>query len=153
VRRVDAWLEAQDKKKKEKEGKEGAVPAEDDNCSAKPEKTLEERRKYLLDVLLDEPFAQGAGATVLEANLLSSPDWGFKFEDVDFDPVRIWHGAKDGNSPIAVMRYLAQRLPHGILTEYENDTHYTMFSHLEQALTELARDHDAHGSEASSFST
>ena len=151
VRRVDAWLEAQDKKKEEKRGT-GTVPIDDETSSAKPQKTLAERRKYLLDVLLDEPFAQGAGATVLEANLLSSPDWGFKFEDVNFDPVRIWHGAKDSNSPIAVIRYLTQRLPHGVLTEYENDTHYTMFAHLEEALTELAKDYDVHASEASSSS-
>lgn len=89
------------------------------------------RRKNLLDVLPDEPFPQGTRAPVPEADLLSSPDWGFKFEDVEFDPVRIGHGTKDGNSPIAVMWYLAQRLPHGVLTEYENDTLYTMFSHLE----------------------
>jgi pimeloyl-ACP methyl ester carboxylesterase len=152
VRRLDAWLEAQDKKKMEKEKKESAESIGDDTSSEKPKKSLEERRKYLFDVLMDEPFAQGADATVLEADLLSAPDWGFKFEDVDFDPVRIWHGAKDGNSPIAVMRYLAQRLPHGVLTEYENDTHYTMFAHLEEALTELARDYDAHASEASSSS-
>lgn len=151
VRRVDAWLEAQDNKKKEKE-QEDVAPIEDEALSAKPKKTPTQRRKYLLDVLINEPFAQGASATVLEADLLSSPDWGFKFEDVDFDPVRIWHGSQDGNSPIAAIKYLAQRLPHGVLTEYEHDTHYTMFAHLEEALTELARDYDAHASEASSSS-
>ncbi|RAO70595.1 uncharacterized protein BHQ10_006607 [Talaromyces amestolkiae] len=151
VRRVDAWLEAQDKKKKEKE-QESAASIENDTSIANPKKTPAERRKYLLDVLINEPFVQGASATVLEADLLSSPDWGFKFEDVDFDPVRIWHGSKDGNSPIAAIKYLAQRLPHGVLTEYENDTHYTMFSHLEEALTELARDYDAHASDISSTS-
>ncbi|EED14994.1 conserved hypothetical protein [Talaromyces stipitatus ATCC 10500] len=147
VRRIDAWLEAQDKKEKENED---AAASEEKSSATKltKTKTLEERRNYLLRLLIDEPFAQSVDATVLEARLLSSQDWGFKFEDVDFDPVRIWHGAKDGNSPIAVIRYLAQRLPHGVLREYENDTHYTMFPHLEEALMELAGDHDTHPSKA-----
>lgn len=148
VRRIDTWIEAQDKKKKDKEELEKRSENESDNetepVEGKQTKTIEERRNYLLDAVLNEPFAHGVDATVLEADLLSSLDWGFKFEDVDFDPVRMWHGAKDGNAPIVLMRYLAERLPHGVLREYENDTHYTMFPHIEEALAELAKDFDAY---------
>jgi pimeloyl-ACP methyl ester carboxylesterase len=138
VRRIDAWLKATDEKKRE-----GPGPSGNQDASLNPKKTIEERRDYLIRVLIGEPFAQGVDATVLEADLLSAPDWGFKLEEVDFDPVRIWHGAKDSNAPIVAIRYLADRVPHSILREYENDTHYTMAPRLEDALAELAADFDS----------
>lgn len=143
TKRVDAWLEAERRKKEEKEGTSVDQPA----------KTTKERREYLLRVLIDEPFRQGTDAAVLEADLLSSQDWGFKLEDVDFNPIRIWHGAKDGNSPIEMIRYMAEKLSHSVLREYENDTHYTMLPHLEEALTELSKDYDASTPEESGSSS
>lgn len=103
------------------------------------------RREHLLRILANEPFRQGAAATVWETKLLSAQDWGFRFEDVDFDPVRIWHGAKDANSPVVMMRYLAGRLPHGELTEFADDTHYTMFPHVEGAMEELVSEEAKQG--------
>ena len=93
-----------------------------------------------MDMLFNEPFAQGSDVFVLEARLLSAPDWGFRLEDVDCGPVRIWHGAEDANAPIAGIRYLADRLPGSVLCEFEGDTHFTMFGHLDRALGEMAAD-------------
>jgi pimeloyl-ACP methyl ester carboxylesterase len=97
--------------------------------------TTEERRERLLNMAFGG-FAQGSRAMVQEARLLSAQSWGFKLEDVDYDPVRIWHGSKDMNSPIEMIRYMAKRLPHGILIELD-DTHFTMARHVVTALSEL----------------
>jgi hypothetical protein len=87
--------------------------------------------------LLFEGFRQGSKAFVQEAILLSNVTWGFRFEDVDYDPIRIWHGSNDVNAPIEAIRYMNQRLPHSILTEFAGDTHFTMAKHFSQALDEL----------------
>lgn len=130
---MNRWLEEADKKK-------GA--STDSNEMGKDTKpatitTTEERRQNLLRMLLYEPFVQGSAAAVHEALLLSSSDWGFRFENVQYDTVQIWHGAKDKNAPAVAMRYLAERLPHCTYTEFEEDTHYTMWAHFESALVDL----------------
>lgn len=133
TRRIDRWLEAQGRE--EEDGSRAAL-VED----GAPKRTTAQRREDLLRMLIDEPFAQNAEAAVHEARLLSSPDWGFRLEDVEYHVVRIWHGADDNNAPVVMIRYLAERLPHCVLQEFEGDTHYTMFKHLEGALSELIQD-------------
>jgi pimeloyl-ACP methyl ester carboxylesterase len=133
ARRIDHWLEKEDEKKEvEDQGlnKETA-------SKLISRKTTAERRLELMHALLEEPFAQGGKAAVDEAKLLSSVDWGFSFEEVKCNPVRIWHGAKDTNAPVAMIRYMVQRLPHCIYREFQDDTHYTMFKHLEGAIAEI----------------
>ncbi|KAK7426891.1 hypothetical protein QQZ08_006637 [Neonectria magnoliae] len=133
-RRIDAFLQGLRDKEKAKTKAKAEDAGRDD---ATPERTIPEVREELVRMLLEEPFRQGAEATVHEARLLSSQDWGFEFEDVDYDAVRMWHGVEDQNAPVAMIRYMAERLPHGVLREFEGDTHYTMFKHLEGALAEL----------------
>ncbi|KAL4908632.1 hypothetical protein BDW74DRAFT_102288 [Aspergillus multicolor] len=58
----------------------------------------EERREMMLRMVF-QAFAQGGAATVHEAVLLTH-DWVFRFEDITYDGVRIWHGKKDAQSPI-----------------------------------------------------
>lgn len=93
----------------------------------------------LVRTLLSEPFAQGAQAAVEEAKILSDQDWGFKLEDVTYSQIKIWHGVRDKNAPITMMRYLAEKLPNSILYE-SDDTHYTMGNHIEAALAELVHE-------------
>lgn len=128
TRRIDGWLEAQDLKKED-----APVPTEEET----PKRPTAERRQDLIRMLIDEPFAQSAEAAVLEARLLSAQDWGFRLEDVEYDAIRLWHGAEDKNAPTVMIRYMVERLPHCVLREFEGDTHYTMFKHVEGALAEL----------------
>ncbi|KAH7152887.1 Alpha/Beta hydrolase protein [Dactylonectria macrodidyma] len=136
ARRIDGWLLTM-----REFAKHVQVPPAGDTKKPLEEKederTIPEVREELLRVLFDEPFAQGATAAVHEAKLLSDQDWGFALEDVDYDTVRLWHGAKDTNAPAVMIRYMADKLPHAVLREFEGDTHYTMFKHLEGALAEL----------------
>jgi pimeloyl-ACP methyl ester carboxylesterase len=128
TRRIDSWLEAAWRKRKE---------AEPEAIEEEETRTTAERRLELVRMLIDEPFAQQAEAAAHEAKLLSAQDWGFRLEDVEYDVVRIWHGAQDTNAPMAMIRYMVERLPHCVLHEFEGDTHYTMFKHVEGALKEL----------------
>lgn len=115
TRWIDGWLEKQ-------------------SSTEKGTLSIEERRQMLLDVTF-EAFVQGSSATVQEAVLLSH-DWGFKFEDVLYDKVRIWHGVRDTNAPIEMIRYMAGRMPYCVLTEFD-DTHYTVARHIDRILEEL----------------
>ncbi|EWY90132.1 hypothetical protein FOYG_07747 [Fusarium oxysporum NRRL 32931] len=121
-RRLSKWLEAQHKK----EEAESEAP--------KPKSlSLEE----LVEMVLDEPFRQGADGAVHEMNLLTSKNWGFDLEKVQYDNIQIWHGKKDVNAPIQMIRYMAERIRGCELHEFEDETHYTMYKHFEPALREL----------------
>ncbi|KAJ5439905.1 uncharacterized protein N7458_010903 [Penicillium daleae] len=83
-----------------------------------------------------EAFRQGTGPAVYDAQLLTS-SWGIKFEDVTYNKIRIWHGTKDVNAPVEMMRYLAERLPHCELKEFPEATHFTLQRYLDQILSEM----------------
>lgn len=70
TRRIDAWLDT--------------VTQKDE-----AQLTVEERREHLLRMVFDG-FAQGAKGAVHETRLLVE-NWGFKFEDVDFDKIQLWY--------------------------------------------------------------
>lgn len=80
-------------------------------------------RKRLLGIVF-EAFRHGSAGLVHEARLLTH-DWGFRFEDVVYDKVMLWHGTKDTNAPISQIRYLAAKLPHHELVEYDSN-HYIL---------------------------
>ncbi|RYP76037.1 hypothetical protein DL769_003694 [Monosporascus sp. CRB-8-3] len=93
-------------------------------------------REQLLRIFL-EPFAQGSRGFVQEAYILTHP-YGFHLEDVQFErKVKIWHGTKDTNSPIRMVRYMKERLPHCELYELEGETHFTIRKYLEEVVVKL----------------
>ncbi|QSS62362.1 hypothetical protein I7I51_04540, partial [Histoplasma capsulatum] len=95
----------------------------DADCS-KPSNDKERREQFLQ--LIFEPFANGSAGFVQETQLLSAGDWGFRFEDVNFHDVLMWHGTADVNSPIRMIRYMAERIPHCVLKEFEGVDHYSL---------------------------
>lgn len=115
IRRIDTWL---NKTNGETDGS-----------------TTEERRKRFLRLIL-EGFAQGSSAFIEEAKLLTQ-DWGFRFEDVGYDRIQLWHGTEDKNAPIRMVRYMVERLPHGVLHEFKGESHWTLFRQLENILSNL----------------
>ncbi|KAF9774587.1 hypothetical protein IL306_007387 [Fusarium sp. DS 682] len=128
ARRLNKWLEAQHKKE------------ESETDVSKPKfMSLEE----LVEMVLDEPFRQGAGAAVHEMDLLTSKDWGFQLEEVKYENIQIWHGQKDANAPIQMIRWMAERIQGSELHEFEDETHYTMYKHFELALRKLVQDEAA----------
>jgi len=129
---VTRWIDGLLEKLRSKEAKEEKELGLGEDVQL----TTEESRERMLRLLF-EGFRQGSTELVHEARLLSDVDWGFRLEDVDYDPVKIWHGSKDANAPIEAIRYMAERLPHSVLTEFGDDTHYTMAKYFSQALNEL----------------
>ncbi len=127
---VTRWLDGFLEQLKQKREKEGQLPVEGEENS-----TAEERRARLIQIAF-EGFAQGAEGFVYETQLLTQ-DWGFRFEDVTYEKIRIWHGVQDKNAPIEMMRYMAERLPHAELKEYEGEDHFAISQHLEEILDEL----------------
>ncbi|KAH9909721.1 alpha/beta hydrolase [Xylariomycetidae sp. FL2044] len=130
TRRIDGWLEAQRRKKKPDADTGERVVVE------RAPVVVAEQRETLLRGLFDG-FAQGPRGFVHEARLLSAPSWGFRFEDVAYGPVRVWHGTADVSAPYPMIRWMVERLPHAVLKDCEGDTHYTMGRHLEEILVEM----------------
>jgi pimeloyl-ACP methyl ester carboxylesterase len=124
---IDALLEAEHKKQQEE--------AWDLGDEESKSRTVEEKRKRAVRMLL-EAFAQGSQASVQEARLLTG-DWGFKFEDITYDKIQIWHGTKDINAPIGQIRYMAEHLPHVALKEYEGEDHFEVVKHIKEIIGEF----------------
>lgn len=116
--------------------KAAATAGKDIPESEKSPEAVEVRRERLLSVLL-EPFAQGSRGFVQEAYLLSHP-YGFRLENVRFEKkIQIWHGTKDTNSPIEMVRYMKERLGHCDLHELDGETHFTIMKRLENIVIQL----------------
>lgn len=135
TRRIDAWLEGVERKEKEAAVAKAAAGDAPVDEEVEDKRTLAERREELIHIGF-EAFAQGAAGAVRDAQL-TGQDWGFKTEDVTYDPILFWHGTKDINVPLAWVRPMAERLPHGVFKEYEGETHFTLVKHLEDILVEL----------------
>lgn len=139
--KIDGLLE---KASKEKAGKEKKEDSEDGVLISKtegeegselpPVRSTAQRREGLMGLFF-EGFAQGAAELVREAKLLSQ-DWGFRFEDIGFDRVLIWHGSKDINAPVERIRSMAEQIPHCVLKEFD-ENHFGMGHHLEEVFDEL----------------
>jgi len=121
TRRLDAWLERIKQMEKKQKGEGRTEEAGD---TGKEPARAGEARERLFEIAF-EGFAQGTRAAVDEALLLSD-DWGFRLEDVSYDKIQMWHGAKDVNSPIRLARFMAERLPHCVLREFDHDDHYSV---------------------------
>jgi pimeloyl-ACP methyl ester carboxylesterase len=130
-------LNRQDKAEEEKRRKEEARKGVKYPKGYKPPKpkTAEERRQRKMDIMF-EPYAQGTAGAVQEAALMSG-DWGIKFEEVRHPKVLIWHGTKDFNAPLAMVKYMADGIPGSTLKVYEGEGHSGLTSRIEEIVGEL----------------
>src|SRR5215468_10801284 len=60
-------------------------------------------------VSISETYRQGVQGAVYEGRLYGR-DWGFKLEDIVFQPLYLWHGVLDTNVPIGMARGMAATL-------------------------------------------
>ncbi|KAI3320137.1 alpha/beta hydrolase [Xylariaceae sp. AK1471] len=140
-RAIDRWLE---KISIEKGGeRETPIPSTTTLTTSQPNPSpaattasIKEKREALLRFVF-ETFRQGTAPMVRESQLLTWEGWGLPLEEVKYDKILIWHGTEDGQSPIRMVRYLAQHLPHCELREFEGETHFTLVKHLGHMLEEL----------------
>jgi pimeloyl-ACP methyl ester carboxylesterase len=83
-------------------------------------------------------FCQGAEAAALEGRLYASP-WGFRLEEVAFNPIYLWHGEKDVNVPIGMARAAASQLAHCQASFYPDEAHLSLpVNHAEEILRLIA---------------
>jgi pimeloyl-ACP methyl ester carboxylesterase len=76
-----------------------------------------------------ETYRQGVRGAVYEGRLYGG-DWGFWLEDVTFQPLYLWHGARDINVPIGMARGVARLLAGCTATYYPDDGHFsTLLNH------------------------
>jgi pimeloyl-ACP methyl ester carboxylesterase len=83
-----------------------------------------------------EALRQGTRGFALEARLLVRP-WGFRLEEIRV-PVHIWHGTEDVDTPVAMGRVVAARIPNSHLTICPGEGHMLLFPHWEEILTQLS---------------
>jgi pimeloyl-ACP methyl ester carboxylesterase len=70
-----------------------------------------------------ETYRQGARGAVYEGRLYGR-DWGFRLEDIAFQPLYLWHGTADTNVPIGMARGVAGRLSRCQATYYPDEGHF-----------------------------
>jgi pimeloyl-ACP methyl ester carboxylesterase len=76
-----------------------------------------------------EAYHQGVRGAVCEARLYAR-DWGFQLEDIAFQPLYLWHGARDTFAPIERARAVADKLAHCRATYYPDEGHFsTLLNH------------------------
>jgi len=81
-------------------------------------------------------FRQGVRGQVRDWGIMASP-WGFRPEEINV-PIHLYHGGLDDRVPVDHARDLASRVPHANLTEYPNEGHMLIFSHVEEFLITTA---------------
>ena len=82
-----------------------------------------------------EGLRQGTRGFALEARLLTR-GWGFRLEEIRL-PVYVWHGSADVDTPVAMGRAVAARLPNCHLTVCPGEGHMLLFPHWEEILSQL----------------
>jgi pimeloyl-ACP methyl ester carboxylesterase len=90
--------------------------------------------KQILEPTIAEAFRKGGKGQARELRLLARP-WGFRLEDIRV-PVRLWHGERDPNSPVAMARHVAAMIPDCRATYYPDEGHLFFVG---ERLTEILR--------------
>lgn len=131
------------------------VPVLQQESPAKAEEMMRKQAKYLpkedreefskpgaveaFAKLWRESHRQGARGYV-EDSKLSTAHWGFEVQDVGYPGVKLHYGGKDVNTPPNMGKYLAARLPNAVYNEFPGKSHFTMWDHIEEILTDMLED-------------
>ena len=84
-----------------------------------------------------ETYHQGVQGAVYEGRLYGR-DWGFKLEDIAFQPLPLWHGTSDTNVPIGMARGMAGKLAGCAATYYPDEGHFsTLLNHQPEVFSAL----------------
>ncbi|KPI40398.1 uncharacterized protein AB675_7717 [Cyphellophora attinorum] len=86
--------------------------------------------------LWQEVYRQGVDGHI-EDSSVQLDDWGFRLEDVGYPGIKLWYGEKDVNTPPNMGKYLAARLEASVYKEYPGKSHFTMWQHIEEILSDL----------------
>ena len=85
-----------------------------------------------------EAFRQGSRGPAYDAAIFSRP-WGFALEEIAFENIYLWHGARDVHVPITMARSVATKLPHCHTHYFAAADHMTVvFNHLAEILQTMS---------------
>ncbi|CAK7224504.1 hypothetical protein SBRCBS47491_005574 [Sporothrix bragantina] len=120
----------------------------DEEDDATPKRTIPQRREAVIRGLFDT-FAQGYRGTLEDARVLAS-DYGFQYEEITFDPVMVWHGDEDVNTPLPWIKLITDRMPHANLQVYPGKSHYTLAQEIDEIMAHFSPEADTKKDTASS---
>ena len=104
-----------------------------------PDRTLLQREEIARGFMacFEEACRNGPRGPASDVALIARP-WGFVLADIKV-PVRLWHGERDRNVPVASGRYFAAVLPNCRATFYPEDAHLSVpLQHQDEILAALA---------------
>jgi pimeloyl-ACP methyl ester carboxylesterase len=106
--------------------------------AARPDKRLIVRSEVRQRILgsFSEGLRPGTAGPNTDLAIFSRP-WQLDLTAIAA-PSRLWIGTRDSNVPIAAARFLAQRIPHCILTELLNEGHLWVSEHHADVLAWIA---------------
>ena len=84
-----------------------------------------------------EALRQGTRGFALEARLVVCP-WGIPLEEIRV-PVHVWHGTEDVDTPVAMGKAVAARIPNCQLTICPGEAHMLLYPHWEEILKSLCK--------------
>ena len=95
-----------------------------------------EFRNVLVDSVR-ECFKAGSQGAAWEARLFGS-DWGFELDEVQFDGLRLWHGALDVNCPCSMPVEAVKQMKGAESKLFEEEAHVSLpANHAEEILRHL----------------
>ncbi|QOR62686.1 alpha/beta hydrolase [Sulfurovum indicum] len=88
-----------------------------------------------------ESYRQGSRGVACDGIAVFAKPWGFSLEEIDFRPVRLWHGGKDNGVPVQLAESVAERLKGAELTIYPDEGHLSIvFHHFQEIIHALQTD-------------
>jgi pimeloyl-ACP methyl ester carboxylesterase len=84
-----------------------------------------------------EALRDSADGWIDDALAFCAP-WGFNLADITV-PVLLWHGQNDVFSPVAHTRWLAERIPHAIMSVIPGSAHFAAIEVMPEVLSWLIR--------------
>ncbi len=91
-----------------------------------PDRRAMGRPEYLLPIAeaVQEAYRQGTVHVIRDARRIRDP-WGFDLGKIPL-AFHFWHGCRDRNIPIEMVRLISRRVPKAVEHIYEHDGHYSL---------------------------
>ena len=80
---------------------------------------------------LTEAFKQGIRGAAYEFRIILKK-WPFRLDEIN-TPISIWHGEKDKQVPLSLIKVFSSSLPHSAIHSFQEEAHLsTLYNHIEE---------------------
>ncbi|KAF2874080.1 Alpha/Beta hydrolase protein [Massariosphaeria phaeospora] len=97
--------------------------------------TQEEKLKYLVE---DESYKQGVDGYLYDYSYFNQ-NWGFRLEDIDANPIIMYYGEHDTDTPVSGAHYIKKRIKAARLKVFEGADHHGVQDNVWDLLRELRK--------------